>query len=866
MRLVPSSTRQLHRKPLPLMVQLVLLVASGTCSAASEDTQFDTRFLSGGDASKLDISHFSQANAVLPGVYPVEVTFNGEWKSREDIRFAPVATDGGKVHPCLDRVLLIQLGVAFQKFETTAPVATGDCAVIGGLVPDATASFDAAEQRLDIKVPQAYVNRNARGYVDPSLWDAGINAGLLNYRYNTYRSERRNSTSTSSYLSLDAGVNLGKWHLRHSGAYSHTSGAGGKYQDFSNYVQRDIPALGAQLYLGDTYTTGDQFDSVRVRGARLATDERMLPNSQSGYAPIIRGSAETNAQVSIRQNGQLLYQTSVAPGPFEIDDLNPTGYGGDLEVTVTEADGRENQFTVPYAATPNLLREGQQRYSLTAGELRDATLRGTPTMMQGTWQYGASNFVTTYLGGTKSEGYTAFQFGSAFNTTFGAVSVDLTASRASLPVQTNIRNGHSLQFRYAKNFTQTGTSFALGAYRYSTSGYLGLLDAVRIREWYEDGHDVSNYDRARSRFDITMDQRLGTRGSIYLSGSTQNYWNNRRDMTSYTFGYNGTWRSVNYGISLQRTQVRLAETAASQDDMRVQFTLSVPLGGQTRRTTLNATAGHDRSGSDARLGVSGSLGQEGLASYSANLSRSSAGNVTTTLNAGYQAPVVDLDAGYSRGSGYNAVSLGASGGVVLHRDGLTLSQSLGDTVGLVHAPGAEGARIESVRGVRVDADGHAVVPYLQPYRMNAVDVDPRGSSVGTEFRSTRHKVAPRLGSVVWLDYETTSGKPVMIDATMGAGQALPFGAEVADVEGNLLGYVGQGSRLFVRSPEGGGTLTVKWGKGPEEHCAISLPSMPGQAKNSAVEVLDLTCVPIASLEAGVPLRTLAASNGNQGKK
>ncbi|XLM21608.1 fimbria/pilus outer membrane usher protein, partial [Chromobacterium piscinae] len=62
--------------------------------------------------------------------------------------------------------------------------------------------------------------------------------------------------------------------------------------------------------------------------------------SLQGYAPVVRGVAETNAKVSVRQNGNVIYENVVPPGEFSIDDLYNTGFSGDLEVTVTEADGR----------------------------------------------------------------------------------------------------------------------------------------------------------------------------------------------------------------------------------------------------------------------------------------------------------------------------------------------------------------------------------------------------------------------------------------------------------------------------------------------------------------------------------------------
>ncbi|WP_163063690.1 fimbria/pilus outer membrane usher protein, partial [Acinetobacter baumannii] len=67
-----------------------------------------------------------------------------------------------------------------------------------------------------------------------------------------------------------------------------------------------------------------------------------------------RGTAHSNALVMVRQNGYVIYQNTVAPGAFEINDLYPTGSSGDLQVTVKETDGSESHFVVPYASVPVL--------------------------------------------------------------------------------------------------------------------------------------------------------------------------------------------------------------------------------------------------------------------------------------------------------------------------------------------------------------------------------------------------------------------------------------------------------------------------------------------------------------------------------
>ncbi|STR54021.1 outer membrane protein [Klebsiella oxytoca] len=70
----------------------------------------------------------------------------------------------------------------------------------------------------------------------------------------------------------------------------------------------------------------------------------MEPLSRRGYAPEIRGIARTSARFAVRQSGNLIYETTVSPGAFVIDDLYPTGYGGDLDVTVYEATAANSIF------------------------------------------------------------------------------------------------------------------------------------------------------------------------------------------------------------------------------------------------------------------------------------------------------------------------------------------------------------------------------------------------------------------------------------------------------------------------------------------------------------------------------------------
>lgn len=120
--------------------------------------------------------------------------------------------------------------------------------------------------------------------------------------------------------------------------------------------------------LGDTWTSGELFDSINLRGAQLESENGMYPDSLQGFAPTIHGTARSNARVSVKQNGYVIYQTYVPPGAFVINDLYPAASSGDLEVTIKESDNSQSSFIVPYAAVPMLQREGRVNYNIAVGQ------------------------------------------------------------------------------------------------------------------------------------------------------------------------------------------------------------------------------------------------------------------------------------------------------------------------------------------------------------------------------------------------------------------------------------------------------------------------------------------------------------------
>ena len=151
-------------------------------------------------------------------------------------------------------------------------------------------------------------------------------------------------------------------------------------------------------------------------------------------------------------------------------------------------------------------------------------------------------------------------------------------------------------------------------------------------------------------------------------------------------------------------------------------------------------------------------------SYSASASQAS-GDDSYAASGQYRGAYASVSASVSEGSGYSQQSLGATGGVVVHPGGITLANQMTDTIGVVEAIGAEGARVTNSVGTTINHSGYAVLPFLMPYRLNSINIDPDDAvSPDVEFKSTSESIAPRLNSVVMIRFQTVGGRAILITA------------------------------------------------------------------------------------------------------
>lgn len=786
----------------------VLVHAEDNALTAPIYAEFNADALAG-SAKNVNLSEYSRGNPVVPGDYVLNVYMNGEWVGKQNFIFKRNESTN-KVDSCFTYTQLVALGIDVSQIEVKN---RKECLLLSEWIPDAFTRMNPNELRYDLSVPQAYVKKMPRGYVSPEIWDRGINAGFISYNLNSQKYVSYGESSTNTFLSLNTGLNLMGWQLRYNGNVNWTDD-GSNYTSINTFAQRAFPSIRSVLTLGESYTSGEIFDSISYTGAQLKSDEQMLPTTMTGYAPVIRGFAQTNAIVEVRQLGQLINQYSVAPGPFVIDDLYPTGYGGNLDVIVREANGQIEQFSVPYAAVSEMLRPGLQRYSMTVGKVRNRSLLEEDHFVELTYKRGLSNRVTGYTGSIISNHYQAYQLGAAVGTPIGAISFDVTHSDTDLlQAGQKSKKGQSYKASYSKYILPTSTNFSLAAYRYSTAGYYSFQNATQAQDLSRRGYTEIYTGQERSQYQISVNQNLAENwGSFYLIGTWSDYWNNNYTNKSYQFGYSNQYKSLNYSVSAQKTT-----NAYGQSDDNYYLRLSFPLEIARRSVSVSQTIGNHSNSSS----IFGNFNDDRTLSYNLNVSNIGYGDTSGSANLQYKNSYVTSSVFVGGGDHYHQYGGTLTGGLVGHAGGISLSPDRVETAVIVHANQAAGAKVNNAIGLKLDRWGNAVIPNVTPYRLNQITIDPEATVDKVELKSTSQDIAPYAGSITRVEFKTITGFPLLIKSKTQTGETLPFAADVYDEQGNVIGTVSQGSQIFVRTDKLQDTVLVKWGNNADQQCAVT---------------------------------------------
>lgn len=805
----------------------------------------------------VDVSRFSEGNRVDPGIYSVTVIVNNKSRGKHKISFQnDEGHVGAQPHFTLNELnqLGIKLTTGNSQSEKDSDKETDKRFTLQSVIKDSSSNYDAGDYELNITVPQVNLVHHPRGYIDPNTWDAGVPAIFLDYNTNLYRSysgsrygTRSNNIIYTGNIGMQTGFNAKGWRFRKRLNTNMSSRGQSHTQNLFGFAQTDIIRLQSHLTIGDSNTRGEVFDSYNIRGVLLQSDERMLPEGLRNYVPVLRGIAETNAKVTITQRGQTVYETVVPPGPFEISDVGAMGYGGDLQMTILEADGRVRSQSIPFSAPPMLLHQGVSLFSLSAGELREDKLRKKPKVMQGVYQYGIGNMYTLYGGGQFSEHFYSMALGNAFNTPIGGFSVDVTHAKSDLS-DNKKRAGNSFKLGFSRYLETTNTDVTLAAYRYSTSGYYTFREAS-LERYYHGNYLESDY-RAKQRLTMTVGQRLWNDAYINFAGSLYKYWDDRSDTRQYSLTYNKSEKYFSYSLTGMRT---MNENRKSENTYML--SVNIPFGGSISKqplfSSLYTTVTHDQGGGTSlQVNANGSQGDMNELTYGIGSTTGKdhhrGTQETVSGNAFYRSPLgyIGMTASADNKS-TNQVSLSASGSVVGHQGGVTFGPPLGDSpFAIINVPGGEGAKILNGYGSKINASGYAIMPSLTSYRENRISIDTKGLPSTVDILDSESTIVPRTGSAILVNMKSIVGTPYILIVKRSDNSYLPIGTELFNEQGVSQGIIGQGGMAFIRGWDPTvNILKAKWDEGREQ-CRI-LPNnnliTPAKDKNQIV-TMEVKCI------------------------
>lgn len=774
---------------------------------------FNPIFL-GKDVASIDsLSYIASGNDIPPGSYYLAIYVGNDLIKNINVNFKKSKIDG-KVDACLTKEIIDLIPFnektknEFKFYDTSQ----SQCIDIKNHIQDFSYDVELSKLILRLSIPQLYLDSTRTTLATEDSWDDGIPFFLINYNFNGSNSKVKNMNGYSSYyLNLNNRVNLGPWRFN-SNVYFNQNKSGSQTNKNikmnNTYISRNINSIKSSLVLGQSTAGSNLFDQIPYIGLTLATSNEMLPDSDKGYSPSIRGIADTRSKLTIKQNDNIIYQTYVSPGPYDISNLNSVGTSGDYEVELTSVDGEVKKYTVPYSSLPNLLRTGKYNYSITAGKL-DLSSAKNSNFVQSTLAMGIPLRSTLFIGTQLATDYKSVSLGVGKDLGYiGALSLDATHSNAK--INNNVQTGESYRILYSKAFSDTGTNIQLTGYRYSTSNFYSFSEASYRNNTINDNTFYLYSGRRKDSFQINLSQRLNDYGQLYIWGNMNSYWGQEKKSRNIQTGWNKTIRQLNNTVvSLSYNK----NNSGNINDDVFYLSLSLPLtNGMDRNSVyLSNNTSYSKSGYNNLTSMTGRLLDNKLDYNIYQVINKNSDNNNTNLNINYKASSVNLSAGSSYSSSAKQINYGASGGVLFHQDGILFTKEANDTAILVQAKGATGAKInKSGENITINNSGYALIPYATPYHYNDVEIDSSSFNNSYDIENKILKVSPTRGAISKVSFDVRKGYNFLVKVKY-KGKIIKFGSLVKNNKDKTIYIANDDGTVYLTGVTNKSNYIVDWG-------------------------------------------------------
>lgn len=790
--------------------------------------EFNTGMIDADDKENIDLSQFEKKGFIPPGVYVVQVDINKKKLPNSwSIEWVKANNESGS-QICLTKKDLLLFGFADDFIQSLHAAGEQGCLDFSSK-PELIIRLDKAEMVVTIVAPQAWMKYQATNWTPPEFWDDGIAGMILDY--NVYASQYApddgdKNQSVSSYGTL--GFNLGAWRLRSDYQYDKSYEDGHSTNSNSSmdrtYLFRPIPSIASKLTLGQYDLNSDLYDTFHFTGASLESDDNMLPPDLQGYAPQISGIAQTNAKVTVTQNGRMVYQTTVPPGPFNIADIGDT-FQGQLDVTIEEEDGRKNTFQVGSSSIPFLTRKGQVRYKASTGKPTSVghTDVNNPLFWTSEFSWGWTGNTSLYGGVLlTAEDYQAATVGVGVNlNSFGSLSFDVTRAQATLQTDNNENNedqrGYSYRVNYAKRFESTGSQVTFAGYRFSDKEFVTMSEYLSARN----GDDSTN--NQKENYVLSFNQYIEPLAmNAYLNLTRNTYWDESAS-TSYTvsisrnFDISG-FKGISSSLSVGRS------TWDDKEETQYYLSFSIPLE-QNRSLSWSM----QKNGSDSlsqTVSYYDSSDRDNSWNISAAGDESDFRKAEPTFRGSYQhySPYGRLSVnGSVQPNEYRSMTAGWNGSFTATRHGMALhdntngnnARMMVDTDGIAGVPLSDRRTVTNQMGI-------AVTNSVSNYTTSTVRVDSDKLPDGIDINNSVFNTTLTEGAIGYVKLNTTQGYQIVGIVRLANGRFPPLGVTVVDTaSGKNVGLVADDGYVYLSGIQEDSKLRLQWG---ENTCEISPPN------------------------------------------
>ncbi|MRS16845.1 fimbria/pilus outer membrane usher protein [Enterobacteriaceae bacterium RIT691] len=790
--------------------------------------EFNTGMIDADDKENIDLSQFEKKGYIPPGVYVVQVEINKKKLPNSwSVEWIKADNESGS-QICLTKKDLLLFGFADDFIQSLQSPSEKGCLDLSAK-PELVVRLDKADMVVTVVAPQAWMKYQATNWTPPEFWDDGIAGMILDY--NVYASQYApndgdKNQSVSSYGTL--GFNLGAWRLRSDYQYdksyvdSHSTGSNSGLD--RTYLFRPIPSIASKLALGQYDLNSDLYDTFHFTGASLESDDNMLPPDLQGYAPQISGIAQTNAKVTVTQNGRMVYQTTVPPGPFNIADIGDT-FQGQLDVTVEEEDGRKNTFQVGSSSIPFLTRKDQVRYKTSTGKPTSVGRNdvNNPMFWTGEFSWGWTSNTSLYGGALlTADDYQAATGGLGFNlNSFGSLSFDVTQAQATLRGVDNNNDekqrGYSYRVNYAKRFESTGSQVTFAGYRFSDQDFISMSEYLSARS----GDDSTN--NQKESYVMSFNQYFEPLATnAYLNLTRNTYWDDSAS-TNYTVSVSrnfdiSRFKGISSSLSVGRS------TWDDKEEMQYYLSFSIPLE-QSRSLSWSM----QKNGSDSlsqTVSYYDSSDRDNSWNISAAGDESDFRNAEPTFRGSYQhySPYGRLSVnGSVQPSEYRSLTAGWNGSFTATRHGMALhdnangnnARMMVDTDGIAGVPLSDRRSVTNMMGV-------AVTNSVSNYTTSTVRVDSDKLPDGIDINNSVFNTTLTEGAIGYVKLDTTQGYQIVGVVRLANGRFPPLGVTVVDsASGKDVGLVADDGYVYLSGIQEDSKLRLQWG---ENTCEISPPN------------------------------------------